>query len=198
MREMLLSDLISQYRPIYPEPNDWQTTAEYLYAEEPEHMAELTASLLEKGWREPVILEPLDEDSEEDDFAFVGDGTHRVVIALTHGVFSVPTMYRSELSRTYEKQPLEIVIEISGEALSEEEDDRLMDSFRSFRLNDDVWLTSDVIGGSGNRREVLLSFDDEAYCPRIKTKARSMLKALFSERKFTVKVAPAEPLEDED
>lgn len=195
---MLLSDLVAQYRPVYPEPNNWQTTAEYLYAEEPEHMAELTASLLEKGWREPVILEPLDDDSEEGDFAFVGDGTHRVVIALTHGVFSVPTMYRSEQPSTYEKQPLEIVIENPGEALSEEEDDRLMDSFRSFRLNDDVWLTSDVIFGSGNRREVLLSFDDEAYCPKIKTKARSMLKSLFPERKFTVKVAPAEPLEDED
>lgn len=195
---MLLSDLVSQYRPIYPEPNDWQTTAEYLYAEEPEHMAELTASLLEKGWREPVILEPLDDDSEEGDFAFVGDGTHRVVIALTHGVFSVPTMYRSEQQSDYEKQPLEIIIENPDEALSEDEDDKLMDSFRSFRLNDDVWLTSDVVFGSGNRREVLLSFDDETYCSKIKTKARAMLKELFPERKFTVKVAPAEPLEDED
>lgn len=195
---MLLSDLVSQYRPVYPEPNDWQTTAEYLYAEEPEHMAELTESLLAKGWREPIILEPLDEDSEEDDFAFIGDGTHRVVIALTNGVFSVPTMYRSEQQSTYEKQPLEIIIENPGETLTEDEDDKLIDSFRSFRLNDDVWLTSDVVFGSGNRREVLLSFDDETYCSKIKTKARAMLKELFPERKFTVKVAPAEPLEDED
>lgn len=194
---MLLSDLVSQYRPVYPKPNDWQTTAEYLYAEEPEHMAELTESLIAKGWREPIILEPLDEDSEEDDFAFIGDGTHRVVIALTHGVFSVPTMYRSEQQSDYEKQPLEIIIENPGEALTEDEDDKLIDSFRSFRLNDDVWLTSDVVFGSGNRREVLLSFDDETYCSKIKTKARAMLKELFPERKFTVKVAPAEPLDDE-
>lgn len=197
MKEMLLADLVAQYRPIYPEPYDWETTAEYLYSEEPEHMAELTKSLLEKGWREPVILQPLDEDAEQDDFPYVGDGTHRVVIALTHGVFTVPVIYRSEQPTEYEKQPLEIIIENVGGSLTEQEDERLFDSFRSFRLNEDIWLTSDVIFGSGERREIVLSFDDETLCPQIKSKTRDILKRLFPGRNFTVTVAPAKPLEDE-
>lgn len=194
---MLLADLVAQYKPVYPEQHDWEATVAYLYAEEAEHMAELTASLLEKGWREPIILEPLDDESEEDDFAFIGDGTHRVAIALTNGVFSVPVMYRSEQPKDYDKQPLEIVIENAGEDLTEDEDDKLIDKFRSFRLNDDIWITSDIVFGSGGRREVCLSFDDESYCSKIRTKARAMLKELFPERKFSVKVAPMETLEDE-
>lgn len=197
MKEMLLADLVAQYKPVYPEQHDWEATVAYLYAEEAEHMAELTASLLEKGWREPIILEPLDDEPEEGDFAFVGDGTHRVAIALTNGVFSVPVLYRSEQPQDYDKQPLEIIIENSGEDLTEDEDDKLIDKFRSFRLNDEIWITSDIVFGGGTRREVCLSFDDEAYCSKIKTKARAMLKELFPERKFTVKVKPMETLEDE-
>jgi hypothetical protein len=194
---MLLSELVSEYKPLYPEQHDWAATIEYLYAEEAEHMATLTQSLLEKGWREPIVLEPLDEDSEEDDFPFIGDGTHRVAIALMQGVFTVPVEYRSEQTSLYEKEPLELVIENPGDELTEEEEDKLINCFRSFRLNEDIWITSDVMFGSGNRREALLNFDDETYCPKIKTRARVMLKELFPLRKFKLTVAPAEPLEDE-
>lgn len=194
---MLLDELVAHYRPVYPEPYTWEATVEYLYAEEPEHMAELADSLLENGWREPIILEPLDEESEEDDFPFVGDGTHRVAIALAQGVFTIPVIYRSEQISS-EKVPLEIVIEAIGKKLTEDADDRLIGRFRSFRLDDELWLTADVFYGSRQRWEIILNFEDEAYCSRIKTKARAMLKELFPDLKFSVKVAPSEPLDDEE
>lgn len=194
-REMLLSELIESYAPIYPEGADWFEVARTLYEEQPEHMEALSASLREKGWRNPIRLsEPRDLDDGEVPKVF--DGTHRVAIALCEGVISVPVVTGSELPPYIEAPQAELEIaQISGD-FPEDDDWRIFDLFGSFSLNGDIWLNSDIgLGSEGNWR-FFYDLGTESYS-ELRRRVEGMLEESFPDLGFKVTVTLSD-LSDED
>lgn len=188
-REMLLLDIIRDYKPVYPEGADWDETARFIYDEEPEHMAVLKASLDRKGWRQPIRLST-PEDVETDGDAFVLDGTHRVVLAMREGVISVPVVTGDELAPLSDEieSSTDLHIElISGRDLTEDEDFAIFDLFRSLELTEDIWLNSDIGSGHlGSWSFYYAELDDETHHGRLKRVARSRLKSRFPDHQFKV------------
>lgn len=195
-REMLLLELIELYGPVYPDGGDWQKTAEYLYAEEPEHMAILTASLEAKGWREPILLSEPD-DLEEGHSPLVLNGTHRVAIALREGVISLPVVFGSEIPSMADDPFVELEISLIAGELTDEEDWKIFDILRSFQLDADIWLTSDICFGSQSSWTFCYDLQDESRFAELKRRARAMLKVAFPGRKFSLTAKLTEPEEDE-
>lgn len=187
---MLLLELIEQYGPVYPEGRDWQKTAAFLYDDEPDHMADLTASLAASGWREPVTLSEA-EDLEEGDEPLVLNGTHRVAIALREGVISLPVMIHTEW-KALDLEDSEFMAMLTvkvSEPLSEEDSDRIFDVLRSFELNGDIWLNSDYSFGTEGGWEFFYDdLTDETHFALLKRKVRARLKGAFPGQKFTLKV----------
>lgn len=198
-REMLLLELIEQYGPSYPEGRDWQKTAAFLYDEEPDHMADLTASLAARGWRDPIRLsEP--EDLEEGDEPLVLNGTHRISVALREGVISVPVCTHSEWKALQLEDPelMAMLTVRTADPLSEDEMDRIFDVLRSFELTEDIWLNSDyAFGTQGGWEFFYEELTDEAPFALLKRKARARLEKAFPNHKFTL-VAELKRTDGED
>lgn len=192
-REMLLLELIEQYHPVYPEGADWIEAANFLYDQEPAHMAALTASLEGKGWREPIVLSEPD-DLEEGEAPRVLNGTHRVAIALREGVISVPVTSSAELRYKDELQVTELTID-PKEELTDDEGYEIFDVLRSFELTGDLWL--DVLAGSSSGGRWHMSYDpiDGELLPSLERRARSILKESFPGRSFELR-AVLETFED--
>lgn len=153
-KEMLLSDLIRDYAPVYPVDSDWEETARYLYAEEPDHMKSLADSLRDNGWREPILIST-PEELDEDETAKVFNGTHRVAIAIYEGVISLPVVTVNDYSESAADEGHTVLtVTVSKKdkvsTLSREDDlfDTVFETLRSFELNGNIWLTSDMASGS--------------------------------------------------
>lgn len=160
-REMLLLDIIRDYRPVYPEDATWEETAAMLYAEQPEHMATLKASLERSGWRDPIRLSSEEDIASDEGVAFVLDGTHRVSLAMREGVISLPVVTSDEFPEL-NRMPTTLtdlaIEQISGEPLTDDEDFEVFDLFISLELNGDIWLNSDI--GSGHRGSWSFYYDE--------------------------------------
>lgn len=198
-REMLLLELIEQYSPVYPEGADWQETAQFLYDDEPDHMAALTASLAAKGWREPIRLS-LPEDLTDATRPLVLNGTHRVAIALREGIISVPVATYAE-TKAFEQEAPEFMAMLTvrtADSISEDEMDRIFDVLRSFELTEDIWLNSDYsFGTQGGWEFFYEELTDEARFELLKRKARARLKRAFPGRRFNL-VAELKRTDGED
>lgn len=191
---MLVSEIVESYRPVYPPDGDWQDTADLLYAEEPEHMARLSASLREKGWREPISLTafgPLEMDTHRS----VDDGTHRMVIALREGVISVPVVTDGERPAYEETSWAELEVKLASGELTDDEDWKIFDVLRSFPLDEERWLNSDA--GSSQSGTWSFSYYDlnEQSFPLLKRRAKLFLEAAFPGRSFTLTVRLEHPEE---
>jgi len=201
-REMLLLDIIRDYKPVYPEGGSWEDTANMLYAEQPELMAELKASLDRSGWRDPVRLSSQEDMDSDDGQAYVLDGTHRVSLAMREGVISLPVVTSDEIPAwDGAMEPFtDLTIELlSGPKLSEDEDFDLLELFVSLELNEQIWLNSDISSGHRGERWSY-GYDelrDETHHARLKRLVRTRLRTRFPEHKFKVTVA-IDPNEDEE
>ena len=193
-REMLVSEIAEAYSPVYPPDGDWQDTADLLYAEEPEHMARLSDSLRERGWREPISLSafgPLEADTQRS----VEDGTHRMVIALREGVISVPVVTAGELP-PYEETPwAELEVKLTSGELTEDEDWQIFDVLRSFPLSDELWLNSDAAGSQSGVWSFSYYDLEEHRFALLKRGARALLEATFPGRRFSLSVKLEHPEE---
>lgn len=165
-REMLLEDLVKDYAPVYPEGEDWEKTASYLYSEEPELMKSLSESLRTNGWREPILIST-NEDLSEGESPKVYNGTHRVAIALYEGVISVPvtTAEESENDNFNLDFITKLTVKVAMKDNSSEEDrdevfEALFTKLRSFALTEDIWLNSDMASSNTPKDG---SFEVELY-----------------------------------
>lgn len=203
-QEMLTSDLIANYSPVYPEGGTWAETAELLYSEEPDRMRELTESLSKKGWRKPIWLSTPDE-LEEEESPKVFNGTHRVAIALREGVVSLPVASWHDLPEREDHPIANLEVELlSGELPSavgtsyeDDPDLAIFDLLRSFPLDEDNWLNSDISTGSQGTWSFFYEDVDEAQLSKLKTVVRRRLRKAYPKAKFKIE-ARIEELEAED
>lgn len=196
VEERLVSELMESYLPMYPEGESWEATVNYLYSEEPEHMAELSASLKEHGWRDPVVYS-VPDDLCEGVAPRIIDGTHRMALAIREGVISIPATNRENFdydSAIY----TELTLKLLGTEFTEDENDLVFDVLRSFELNADRWMNSDVCYGSLGRWKLLYGLSDESLVPQLKRRVRARLKVAFPGRKFQIAAKLVDLDEDED
>jgi hypothetical protein len=148
--ELLVEDIVSKYKPIYPEPGDsWQDTVEWLYANERERMDELFENIKRVGVREPIVLT-----DDPDEAPYVSNGTHRVAMALYHGLITLPTTDRYPELNSPDEKYLRLKIELLNESgLSKEYDGMLFDELCSWKLDDEHWVNADTAYGSSSQWE---------------------------------------------
>ena len=124
VKEALLQDILETYKPVYPEGGSWDVTLDYLMTEERDHMESLMDSVERNGMREPIMLSDLEDDYY--DHPVVLNGTHRVVLAMLTGMFTVPTLVdQASLSDDVSDAETEMLtVEITGNLNEEESEDR--------------------------------------------------------------------------
>lgn len=183
IHELLVSEIAQKYSPIYPEGKSWQKTVEWLYTEEREFMKNLFESLTTEGFRKPIILS-----TDEDEEAFVLNGTHRMAIALYHGLVTLPARYGHEEAEYNAKYLYASITLKDSVSMSELEEDKFMDVLRSWRLDAKTWVTSDVCSGAYAQWELFLDQTDLKLKAKLETRIRSILKKVFPTKRFSVTI----------
>lgn len=197
-KEELLEDILSTYKPVYPSGGDWNATLDYLMAEERELMDVLRASVERSGMREPILLS--DPDDPYYDEPVVLNGTHRVVLAMVSGMFTVPTIVEVESisgdpSAADEDEIVDLAevhedvltIEVTGE-LSEEEDEDLFMALRSFELNDKQWMEAIVSNGIIGKSSTFYMEPTDVDLKELTRKVRKIIADKFAGKGLKIAV----------
>lgn len=153
-------------------------------------MEELRESLESYELREPIVLsrEPV---MEGDSRGQVRDGTHRVSLAIRAKQSQIRAIFKDDLPEN-DMQQLVLTIELLSGALNDEEESDLLDRFRSWKLDENHWLTSSIIFGSQGRWEIFLDFSKEELSEAIALRAQELLESQFPSSSFSATVALAE------
>lgn len=158
-----LKEITSTHKPIYPANATWDDTVAYLLSSEPDKtiIAELREAIRVDGLRSPVVLgEAYDTtvNGEEIYVPAVMDGTHRMVASILENTEFVLVENSTDRKQTpTEKKYIAVDVTLKQDMLDKltrvEEDDivsNIFDYLRSFKLNDNIWLVSDLSMGKGN------------------------------------------------
>jgi hypothetical protein len=194
IHELLASDIVANYKPVYPEDGgDWQDTVEYLYGHERARMEALFRSVQESGIREPLTL------STDDEFeARVYNGTHRVAMALYHGLVTLPARYgylEPEPGQRYIRTKIELR---DADSVTKAEDDLIIDELFSWYLDADTWLTANTAMGGATYWELYFDATDPKLVPKVKTAVEKFLRNRLPAYHFDVTVYMAQDDADLD
>lgn len=208
---MNLNDITKEYKPVYPEEYNWDSTLNFLLSDPTE--AEIIyslASILLKGekFRKPIVLySPKVEDKmfDFDDFPHVSDGTHRICAHIISGITEVYVKFYEERDFEFDEtlsgssndeaavnQDLILETLITVDIPKEDEEilfDFICDELRSLEISDTLWIVSDV--SSMFEGVVSLAWDSNLLEPEIidaiNTKVLNVLVAKkFPFEKYTV------------
>jgi len=177
-----LDELTRKFKPAYP-GNNWNETLAYLYANEPQLMEDLWGEYVRCGdFREPVNLSP----GENEEAPIVLNGTHRVCVLLKHEISEITARYG------YSDEPMESysakIVLSESETLDENEEDDLFESVRSFRVNDELWVTVDSSWYSSNEWELFLDLPNLNSKSLVENRLKEILEKHFPQRTFTVEI----------
>jgi len=165
---MLLTDLLSGYKPVYPESHLWPDTFAIFEtnANDKEIIRDLLEELARDGdFREPIILSTVeehdftpDEDGEVHPYdPYIQNGTHRVYASYLAGRKEVtvqegwlPDLPEETSEEEYSLYPATMTIIKMNESVEDELFWSLVDNIISFRVSPDLWLNSDVQGSQAD------------------------------------------------
>ena len=166
---MHVEEIMANYQPAYPDTGLWEDTFRVL-REDPNDWAVVQELLAHLGkdhqFREPVILSspeeflrleekyPTPEDEEPDVYTpYVQNGTHRIYAHYLSGHKDVKVQVGYSEPDRDELYPILASRVIFPEGTPDETVWELFDKARSFKLTDDLWVTSDILSSSGNTFE---------------------------------------------
>lgn len=183
IQELLVEDIVSKYKPIYPEEGgSWQDTVEWLYANERERMDELFENIKKVGVREPIVLT---DDPDED--SYVSNGTHRVSVALYHGLITLPTTDSYPALSSLDQKYLRLKIELlNAPGLSKEHDGLLFDELCSWKLDDEHWVNADNAFGSASQWEFSFGVTEVKLKRKFEAAVRRKLAVKLPDYSFNV------------
>lgn len=169
---MHVDEIMKNYNPVYPIGGTWQDTFKVMQESTADFnvVNELISDLAKYGeFREPIVLSTeeeyvkewadyeFDEGEELDPYSpFVRNGTHRVFAHYLseHKEAKVQLGWHpdgEEADRTDDDYYPMIVSRISfPDKLAEESVDELFSKCRSFKLNEDIWINSDMMSSYYN------------------------------------------------
>ena len=160
----LLDYFLTQYLPVYPYPEEgfpsWEETVDYMKNSPSDWVTvgQLSEDYINgTGFRVPVRVGVADCNGSE--YQAVLDGTHRVVTMILSGAEVIEYVEDEEESETPastgddENVCLTVQLEFDPEGEDNDLSDYFFDWLRSIRLNDEVWLTSDLAVGQVERTQ---------------------------------------------
>lgn len=187
---MKLSEIVANYKPVYPEPYSWDITLASLLSEPSEKATidYLVNILLSGGtFREPVVLGTAEFEEGVEVLAVV-NGTHRLCAHMVANVNEVYVINQDDI--VYEDSDSYLSTEITFEPeIFSENIDSLFDILRSFPLNENIWMESSVSSTRGTTLNLL--WDNKSYESldwlEINIKVESIIKNHIQGSTFSVK-----------
>ena len=186
---MSVSDVMQNYKPLYPHSGLWEDTFQMI-KEDPidcNIVQDLLSDLERNGeFREPIVLTTYEEYLEaEAEYKYAeGNTTDPYVPHVSNGTHRVYAHYLSQnkevkvqfgrnpegLPENDEDYPILASKVVVPPELDAEQIYALFDHFRSFKLNDDVWVNSELVSTHYNNFHILWAFgtkDVEALVPHM-------------------------------
>lgn len=153
MITMHITSLMKDYHPVYPANGTWEDTLQILLNDPVEKaiLDELLNDLSVYGeFRTPILLSKPED--EEGDKLYVRDGTHRAMAHYLH-----PTQKTASVQVGYVESggdddfyPVLVTRLTYPQSIDDATSELLFDNLRSFKLNEEIWITSDIISTTGN------------------------------------------------
>lgn len=176
---MLLSELVANYKPIYPSEHSWDATVQFMLDDpiERKTVEYLVTVLNEQGsLREAVTLGSATI-NDVDDVPTVVDGTHRVCAHILANKVNIFTRFEGDPRDEEDVEAYQSTIIKFTKDLTDDEMDELFSVLRSFPLTDDVWYTSGC--SSMSSREMSIAWDtfDESFTGALTEKVKLLLTA---------------------
>lgn len=162
---MLLTELINNYSPVYPEPYSWDNTFDYMMNDEHEKaIVDQLVIFLQNGetFRKPIILGAA-EFVENVETQAVLDGTHRVIAHMLHNT-QTPLHVLHENDRVNNEEEFTQCLStalIFHNSLTDEESDNLHDILRSFPLHENMWLTTSCSTMNNHLNTLHIMWDED-------------------------------------
>lgn len=173
-----LLELMEKYHPVYPESNKWEDTIELLLNDPYDNeVVELLQEDFKKygTYREPItICEDEDSDNPE---PYVANGTHRVVAAYLNNAKTVPVAYYD--SEFDFEDDIMVVTSITFAENDENLIEEIASSIRSFKINDETWMTNSGYSSNNNSLEITWDNYESGMKDIIHTTVSSRLRKLF-------------------
>lgn len=180
---MILSDIIKEYNPVYPNKGTWEDTVALLMENpiDAKIVNRLQEVILEDKLREAVVI-GTGTDDDETRRKFVFNGTHRIAAYILLGDMNKDVVVIDEDKETAHYD-LENTIAFTSFTFDREVDDDffcyLTDIFLSFELNEDFWVEGDFSGRKTFDATWILSYKKEKnLLPSIHDKVCDILKEL--------------------
>jgi hypothetical protein len=136
---MKLADILSQYKPLYPEAHNWEATSAYMMESpvDKDIIVELVVALQTEGaFREPILLQPSSQ--------YVLDGTHRIIAHMVAQNNEVPVSYDDQENEEAVESALLTTTIVFSEDLTGEMFNSLFSTLRSIYISPELWLVSHV------------------------------------------------------
>lgn len=170
---MNLSDVMNEYKPVYRDGN-WDETMKLFLnnKHDLEVIEELKKDLLKTGgFREPVIL--LNDEGNK----IVADGTHRIITSFIVGAekILIADDYDPTTISTYFCTHMNFL-----EKIEEDSTDEIVEIFRSFKLNEKIWINCDLVSFNHEKDNSVTFFWSE--CVNHDDKFIKMLNKLIHEK----------------
>lgn len=167
-------EIMKNYKPLYPDSGRWEDTFQMIEDDpvDSELVQDLLADLENHGeFRNPIRLttyegyleavaeyKHLEGDNPDPYVPHVNNGTHRVYahyLSAKHKEVKVQFGWEPEVDENYPLLASKITFppNLEGEPLYE-----LWDRFRSFKLNDDVWMESELVSVNDHSFHILWCF----------------------------------------
>lgn len=177
---MLLSELVANYKPIYPSEHSWDATVQFMLDDpiERQTVEYLVAVLKEQGSLREAVTLGLATIDDVDDVPTVVDGTHRVCAHILAGMVNVFTRFEGDPcdEDDVEAYYQSTIIKFTKE-LTDDEMDELFSILRSFPLTDDVWYTSGCSSMSSQEMSIAWDMFDESFADALTEKVKLLLTA---------------------
>lgn len=160
--QVKVQEILQHIKPIYPKDANWEETISYLVNSPTESIIiERLSKALERdgAFRHPIYVgTAVREDDSE--YQAVLNGTHRFATAVLKGLEAIEVEYEKseeerekeyeETSNIYEPTvTMDLYVKPTKNGIIEDERfDVVFDIFRSFELDENEWVTSDLCSGS--------------------------------------------------
>jgi hypothetical protein len=187
---MKISEILNNYKPVYPNAHDWNVTLAYMLSDPIEKAKiDYLVNVLKSGktFRKPILLGVAEFDEGTETLAIV-DGTHRVCAHMLANVDEVYVMNDEDVAPDDSTSWLSTEI-VFKDNLSDENMDFLFDILLSFPLNDDIWMESSVSSMRHNMIYLMWDINLGSFLPEdlINVKVTSLIKDRFPETIFSIK-----------
>lgn len=166
-----VQDLIKNYKPLYPDGENWEGTIKHLLSSPTDNLiiTDLLEALEKHGAFRGYIYVGTAVREDDSEFQAVLNGTHRVAAAIIFNLNTLEVKTEEEYDAEEEADSfsaihLELTFKEEPDLEKDEEHfDIIFNYLRSFKINEEEWVTADICTSS--REHVSLYYEGSEGSP---------------------------------